>query len=206
MEADIRSRQGNSYGSARRRIAQSVASAIQMAETTSVSACSGNTDFCNDEAIMYDAHVCYLVANNSTVETDHKTFFSQRSSEHGSDSGSGSDSVNPFGCEYGFSTSESDLDTDSLCVSDDGPSLRVRLVEWAVNHNITHSALGSLLGILKPHHANLPADPRTLLKTPQTYVIEQIVGAQGQVGNYCHNQAACTKSRKSACTVRKALK
>ena len=62
----------------------------------------------------------------------------------------------------------------------------VKLAEWAVSHNVTHSALGSLLGILKQHHVNLPADPRTLLKTPQAYNIKQIVGVQGQVGQYCH--------------------
>jgi len=187
MEANIRSRQGNSYASGRRRIALSVTSAMKMADAyeAASAACSGDTNFCN-EADMYDADVSYVAANNSMVETDHRTLFSERASEHDSDSGSGSDSINPLGCENDFATSGSDLDTDPVCVFDDGPSLQVRLAEWAVNHNITHSALGSLLGILKPHHANLPADPRTLLKTPQTYVIEQIVGAQGQVGNYCH--------------------
>lgn len=42
-----------------------------------------------------------------------------------------------------------------------------QLAQWALSENITHSAFGNLLKILKPHFSYLPLDPRTLLKTPR---------------------------------------
>lgn len=39
---------------------------------------------------------------------------------------------------------------------------------------------------MKPYHACLPFDPRTLLKTPQTYVIKEMQGLGGQMGYYTH--------------------
>ena len=44
-------------------------------------------------------------------------------------------------------------------------SLSNNLVQWYNDHNISHSALKSLLGILQPYHTELPLDPRTLLGT-----------------------------------------
>ena len=66
------------------------------------------------------------------------------------------------------------------------PDLGAQLAQWAVECNISHSALGSLLIILTSHHNNLPVDPRTLLRTPTQYNIKQIVGAGGPVGEYYH--------------------
>ncbi|KAH6920600.1 hypothetical protein HPB50_028412 [Hyalomma asiaticum] len=40
------------------------------------------------------------------------------------------------------------------------------LQEWAVEHRIKRDALSGLLKRLKPHHAYLPIDARTLLRTP----------------------------------------
>jgi hypothetical protein len=79
-------------------------------------------------------------------------------------------------------SSGSDVDD----VNAEKPSIAVQLCEWAVQNNITHSALGSLLKILKPYHTSLPIDPRTLLKTPQNYTIKQILGVNGQMGQYYH--------------------
>lgn len=45
--------------------------------------------------------------------------------------------------------------------------IKTQLAQWALSENITHSALGNLLKILKPHFEQLPLDPRTLLKTPR---------------------------------------
>lgn len=41
------------------------------------------------------------------------------------------------------------------------------LISWSHDHNISHSALDALLKILKPYHASLPKDSRTLLRTPK---------------------------------------
>jgi len=43
-----------------------------------------------------------------------------------------------------------------------------QLQNWAINENVTHSTLNSLLNILRaePGYNYLPKDARTLLKTP----------------------------------------
>jgi hypothetical protein len=58
-------------------------------------------------------------------------------------------------------TSVSDSDDD---LDIEKPVINVQLARWAIHNRISHSALGSLLSILKPYHAELPCDPRTLLK------------------------------------------
>ncbi|CAH1170530.1 unnamed protein product [Phaedon cochleariae] len=45
--------------------------------------------------------------------------------------------------------------------------LKIQLANWALHHNITHSAISDLLHILKPMNTFLPIDARTLLKTPR---------------------------------------
>lgn len=47
------------------------------------------------------------------------------------------------------------------------PCLNLMLKQWAVNCNVTHSTITSLLHILHPFHHELPLDSRTLLKTPR---------------------------------------
>lgn len=60
-------------------------------------------------------------------------------------------------------------------------SLASSLAEWAVKNRITHSALNSLLSILKPMHNELPLDSRTLLNTPRS-ITTKIV----EPGSYFH--------------------
>lgn len=62
-------------------------------------------------------------------------------------------------------------ESDSPSDSDDG-DLGEALAAWAVSENIPHSALGKLLKILQSHHASLPADPRTLLKTKRSEAMD----------------------------------
>lgn len=59
--------------------------------------------------------------------------------------------------------------------------LSAKLQDWATNYKISHSALTSLLHILLPHHAELPIDSRTLLKTPTNMRSKQL-----ENGEYCH--------------------
>lgn len=87
------------------------------------------------------------------------------------------------GGESSYSVS-SDCDR---CVDDnDKPSLDVALAQWVTRYNIPQMAVSGLLSILKPYHPSLPADPRTLLKTPQNYQFKEIVGSDGQIGHYYH--------------------
>ena len=59
--------------------------------------------------------------------------------------------------------------------------IRNSLKEWAVSYNINHAAINGLLSILKPMHANLPLDARTLLGTTSAGRIEQF-----QQGEFCY--------------------
>ncbi|CAH0552538.1 unnamed protein product [Brassicogethes aeneus] len=73
-----------------------------------------------------------------------------------------------------FSDIDEGLPKSLPSVSQDVPetSFRTNLASWAVNENISHKALRSLLNILKGNVRDiqelqtLPSDPRTLLRTP----------------------------------------
>lgn len=45
--------------------------------------------------------------------------------------------------------------------------IKEELKTWALNNRITHTALNSLMTLLRDHIPTLPKDSRTLLKTPQ---------------------------------------
>lgn len=63
-------------------------------------------------------------------------------------------------------------------------SLSDELGEWAIQYNITHAALGSLLKILCKAHPDLPKDSRTLLNrgvSSSAVAIQNIAG-----GSYYH--------------------
>ena len=72
------------------------------------------------------------------------------------------------------------LDISQNCPIND---LKSNLASWAVDNNISIIALTSLLKLLKTHecHNNLPADGRTLLKTPQSIDLKVV-----KPGNYVH--------------------
>ncbi|XP_031639559.1 uncharacterized protein LOC116351578, partial [Contarinia nasturtii] len=58
---------------------------------------------------------------------------------------------------------------------EDRPSVSHHLREWALKYNVRHNSLGDLLKILIRHGLKfLPKDPRTLLKTPQSILIEPV--------------------------------
>lgn len=70
--------------------------------------------------------------------------------------------------------------TDSESIGNKSDPCR-KLGDWAVNHNISHSALSELLHLLVQCGLELPKDPRTLLSTSTTYEIKDI-----GTGCYCH--------------------
>jgi hypothetical protein len=98
------------------------------------------------------------------------------------------DSKNDLSSSLSFVSSDSEVECN---IDLERPALCVQLAQWAVRNNITDCALGGLLSILKPHHPNLPVDPRTLKKTPQTYVIKEISGSDGRVGQYHYFGIGC---------------
>ena len=65
-------------------------------------------------------------------------------------------------CSETFSTC-SVSSTDSELIDDD--EFLDYLHSWAAKFNIKHTALQSLMAILRPHHTELPKDPRTSMKT-----------------------------------------
>jgi len=58
----------------------------------------------------------------------------------------------------------------------EGTDLTGSLVFWVSKFNISHPALNALLSILRTHHAHLPKDARTLLKTAKQYTILPLAG------------------------------
>jgi len=81
----------------------------------------------------------------SAFENAHSVF------DDNSDSSDGSCS------NYGDVTSDSDNDVYDIDI--DKPAINVQLAEWAVENRISHSAIGSMLSILKTYHGCLPVDP-----------------------------------------------
>ena len=79
--------------------------------------------------------------------------------------------------ESDYSVDSDDNDNEQL---NEKPPLASELAEWAVEAGVTLSALSSLLSILHPYHNGLPLDARTLLKTPRSYEIKNLVNSNGQ--------------------------
>lgn len=57
-------------------------------------------------------------------------------------------------------------------------TIKEELAQWAVNENISNSAINALLKILRQHFVSLPVDARTLKSTPRNPVSKQIEGGQ----------------------------
>jgi len=184
MELDCRSRHGQSYGSSRRRISQSVANTLHVAAADAQIRASPTFD--SDDGLLPAEESMIVTSDNDPVDAAiNQTCYVIHARDDlakidDSSNDSDDDSIH---FNY-FDSSDSDDDSDDLTL--DTPDIRNQLAEWAVDNNITHSALSSLLSILKQHHTNLPTDPRTLLKTPHTYNVKEIVGIRGQVGQYYH--------------------
>jgi hypothetical protein len=80
-----------------------------------------------------------------------------------------------------FSLDDSDSDADAKTVDDDPLKFNEWMCRWAVDNNVTHRALTSLLVGLQKKIPSLPTDARTLLRTT-TSVFTRNAGG----GDYCH--------------------
>ena len=80
------------------------------------------------------------------------------------------------------SSSDSDqCDLNDFSSVNSGVPLSTLLAEWAIDNNVSTTAVHSLFAVLKPFHPELPRDPRTLLRTPTGYQIKNMTE-----GHYYH--------------------
>jgi len=79
-----------------------------------------------------------------------------------------------------LSDSGSDLSSDEEVINESS-ELQKDLAMWAIDHKLTHAAIGGLLGILRKWFNDLPKDPRTLLHTNTSLISREVAG-----GSYCH--------------------
>lgn len=113
-------------------------------------------------------HDCYKLNNAGTVsKTTNEKEYGWKNFDH--------DYFSYSECNQ-HSDSEFDIQSDSSTVptsflecnklkQTSAISLNQKISSWALDYNITHTALNNLLKILKPHHPTLPLDARTLLNT-----------------------------------------
>lgn len=85
-----------------------------------------------------------------------------------------------YSFEIGAEASDSDNSSYDCSLSDE--NLQKSLFDWAVQFNITFTALGKLLGMLNQYHPDLPLDPRTLMQTPKDLPVTQLSNG----GTYSH--------------------
>lgn len=89
---------------------------------------------------------------------------------------------NDFSAYTSSDENESKNETKSTTVTQLNTSIGNDLREWALTHNVTHTALNGLLAILKKSGVeSLPLDSRVLLNTPRTISVRQM-----GVGEYWH--------------------
>lgn len=81
-----------------------------------------------------------------------------------------------------------DYDTHNKNVANNTPvsnnSLNCRLRHWALNNNVNHKQLDSLLKILKPLHPYLPMSSKTLLNTERNVQVSELKTLHGTDGYY----------------------
>ena len=75
-----------------------------------------------------------------------------------------------------LSSSSNDSESDDSEETESEYRLPSRLAGWAVENQITHTALGKLLVVLRRFHPALPKDPRTLLSTTKADGIRMVAG------------------------------
>ena len=88
-----------------------------------------------------------------------------------------SDIEYPSDLESGNS-SDLKIQENSTTNCDSNNLFKKNLANWAITHNISHSALNDLLNILRPLSENLPVDARTLLQTARTVNLKPVTPGQ----------------------------
>lgn len=93
------------------------------------------------------------------------------------------DSASPL---HSGTITQCDSDIDSA--KEQHTTFRESLVNWAVKHQIKHTATNELLALLREEvpFIDLPNDARTLVKTPRSTKITHLQGDNGKDGQYWH--------------------
>ncbi|CAG9817178.1 unnamed protein product [Phaedon cochleariae] len=133
-----------------------------------------NNDDVMTGADSHQDNSLFNISNNSSVQGhDNDNIFNNSSMQgHEIQNGDGFDSA---------------IDDDSILFSDDNHHSSKKeistlsLSNWALKHNVTHSALNDLLDILKTKHPELPSDARTLLGTSKLVEVKSV-----EPGYYYH--------------------
>lgn len=115
--------------------------------------------------------------DNSSVDSNEYDGSFEYSSDHW---------FNTRSCLYGDLEANSDsstLDDDDVLhmTRPDETLISQQLGEWTYRNFVTQTAIGELLSIFRPFHSFLPADPRTLLKTPKEYEIRELAHPGGNL-------------------------
>ena len=79
-----------------------------------------------------------------------------------------------------LSDSGSEVSSDEDVINESAELLK-DLAKWAIDYKVTHTAICSLLGVLRKWFNDLPKDPRTFLHTNTTVISREVAG-----GVYCH--------------------
>jgi len=168
MDNEYKARSGRLYCSVRRRIVRSAADTMRLLQSSTVNV-AANVYSCrasqevfattsDDSSLPEYARMDFQPISDADVGNDDVN-------DDDDDDDDGEVSLHSYGDECYVS---SDYDDDAQ-YDFEKPALGVQLAQWAVRYNVTDTALGQFLSILKPHHSDLPIDPRTLKKTPTTH-------------------------------------
>ena len=118
-------------------------------------------------------HIQNVTVENNIDETCHNSFSSNKIDSDIENIGSSDLDIDSLRFnEQSTNSSDSVIKGTSLCMDhvENNEQLSSNIAKWAVKNNISLSALRELLTILREDSSycgkNLPADPRTLLKTP----------------------------------------
>lgn len=110
------------------------------------------------------------VGNNSNISNQSESTLSKQSNED----------------EFAYSVDSSISKTLITKLASETSNFKESLQNWALSHNITHSATTDLLKILKEHQCfrqSLPSDSRSLLSTPRYSSVKDI--SPGQYIDFC---------------------
>jgi len=156
-------RGGHSYSTKRRRIASNVEAHLDIIK-------QGDNDNSIPSCVTDGRNIIEPECVEDVLHDEHCSATFDNVLEPGAFqiTGNAGDHCTEFEWEESDRELESTVDNGLSSSSDDDDcdNLGQNLSEWALQHNITHVALKSLLKILRSSHPELPSDPRTLLQVP----------------------------------------
>ena len=134
----------------------------------------------NSSATIAETNDNQVSGSESTQSSDslHANIASASDSESSVTSVSVNPNSNSFISHDNDSSGIEGLQEDNEVNSESNISLNDGLREWAIEFNVTHSAVSKLLKLLHNFHAELPLDARTLLQTKSKEIQKIADGAE----------------------------